>query len=90
VKDHRILFSGGTTTPHNFKGVGYDGKPAEISPVTFAFDIRGNRWDEISEDTFDVRSDSRGIAITPIGPLIVGGMLSNQSLTARVMEAPKK
>lgn len=90
VKDHRILFSGGTTTPHNFKGVGYDGKPSEISPVTFAFDIRGNRWDEISEDTFDARSDSRGIVVTPIGALIVGGMVSNQSLTARVMEPPKK
>jgi N-acetylneuraminic acid mutarotase len=90
AKDHRILFSGGTTAPHNFKGLGSDGKPSEISPVTFAFDLHGNHWEDITEDTYDVRSDSRGIAVTPIGALIVGGMLSNQALTARVMVAPKK
>jgi len=90
VKDHRILFSGGTTAPHDFKGVGYDGKPAEISPVTFAYDVRGNHWDEITDDTPDVRSDSRGAVTTPIGTLIVGGMVSDQSLTSRVMEVAKK
>jgi N-acetylneuraminic acid mutarotase len=86
----RIVFSGGTTTPHNFKGLGYDGKPAEISPVTFAFELHGNRWDTISEDTFDVRTDGRGIVSTPLGPLILGGMLKNQAISARVLALPKK
>ena len=90
VKDHRILFSGGTTAPHDFKGMGYDGKPAALSPVTFTFDVRGNHWDEITDDTFDVRSDSRGVVTSPIGTLIVGGMTSDQSLTARVVEVSKK
>jgi N-acetylneuraminic acid mutarotase len=89
-KDHRVVFSGGTTNPHNFKGLGYDGTPAEISPVTFAFELHGNRWDALTEDTFDVRTDGRGIVSTPLGPLILGGMLKNQAISARVLALPKK
>jgi N-acetylneuraminic acid mutarotase len=89
-RDHRILFSGGTTNPHNFKGLERDGKPAEISPVTFAFEVHGIRWETISEDTFDVRTDGRGVLSTPLGPLILGGMLKNQAVSARVLALPKK
>lgn len=89
-KEHRIMFSGGTTTPHNFKGLGYDRKPAEISPVTFAFELHGNRWETVMDDTSDVRTDSRGIVQTAIGPLILGGMLKNQAITDRVLALPKK
>ena len=89
-KEHRIMFSGGTTNPHNFKGLGYDGKPAEISPVTFAFELHGNRWETITEDTFDVRTDGRGVLSTPLGPLILGGMLKNQAISARVLALPKR
>jgi N-acetylneuraminic acid mutarotase len=89
-KEHRVMFSGGTTNPHNLKGLGYDGKPAEISPVTFAFEVHGNRWETITEDTFDVRTDGRGILSTPLGPLILGGMLKNQAISARVLALPKK
>lgn len=89
-KEHRVLFSGGTTAPHNFKGLGADGKPAEISPVTFDFDLRGNHWETVSEDTFDVRSDVHGIAFTPIGALILGGTLKNSAVSARVLAIPKK
>jgi hypothetical protein len=86
----RILFSGGTTAPHNYKGLGHDGKPAEISPMTFAYELHGNRWNTITEDTFDVRTDGRGIVPTPLGPLILGGMLKNQAISARVLVLPKK
>jgi N-acetylneuraminic acid mutarotase len=87
---NRILFSGGTTSPHSYKGVGYDGKPAEISPVTFAFELHGSRWETITEDTYDVRSDGRGVLSTPLGPLILGGMLKNLAISARVLVLPKK
>jgi len=89
-KEHKVMFSGGTTGPHNIKGLGSDGKPAEISPVTFAFELHGNRWETISEDTFDVRTDGRGILSTPLGPLILGGMLKNQAISSRVLALPKK
>ena len=89
-RDHKILFSGGTAIPHNFKGLDSEGKLAEISPVTFAFEVHGSRWETITEDTFDVRSDGRGVLNTPLGPLILGGMLKNGAISARVLALPKR
>ena len=86
----KVIFSGGTTAPHNFKGLDSEGKATEISPVTFAFDVRGNRWETIAEDTFDVRADCRGLLSTPLGPLILGGTLKNQAISGRVLALPKK
>jgi N-acetylneuraminic acid mutarotase len=89
-RDRKILFSGGTAAPHDYKGIAYDGQPAEASTVTFAYDLHGHRWDTISEDTYDPRADSRGILITPIGPLVLGGMVKNLAVTARVTQVPKR
>jgi N-acetylneuraminic acid mutarotase len=90
VAGRKILFSGGTKAPHNFKGLDSDGKLFDMSNVTFAYDGHGNHWETISEDTFDARTDTQGVASTPIGDLIVGGMLKNTAVTARVLMAPKK
>lgn len=88
--EHRVLFSGGTLVPHNFKGLADDGKPAELSPVTFSYELHGNRWETITEDTYDVRADERGIVFTPLGPMIVGGTLKNSAVSARILALPKK
>lgn len=88
--EHRVLFSGGSTALHDYKDLGEDGKPIQISPVTFAFEVHANRWDMITEDTSDPRADSRGIAITPLGPLIVGGTVKNAGVSPRVLALPKK
>jgi N-acetylneuraminic acid mutarotase len=88
--EHRIVFSGGTVSPHNFKGLADDGKPAELSSVTFAFELHGNRWETITEDTYDVRADGRGVLFTPLGPIILGGTLKNFAVSARVLDLPKK
>jgi len=84
------MFSGGTLVPHNFKGLDADGKPAQLSPVTFVYELHGNRWDTVTQDTFDVRADSRGILFTPLGPFVLGGTLSNSAVSARVLVLPKK
>jgi len=89
-REHRIYFSGGTADPHNFKGLGYDSQPAEPSPFTFAYNLHGKRWETISENTPDPRTDSRGILATPLGPLILGGMAKNQAVTSRVAILPRK
>lgn len=88
--DHRLLFSGGTTAPHNYKGLDSEGKQAELSPVTFALELHGNKWETVADDTFDVRADSRGIVFTPIGPLILGGTLKNSAVSGRVLLLPSK
>jgi N-acetylneuraminic acid mutarotase len=90
IDGRKILFSGGATAPHNFKGLDSDGKPINISNVTFAFDGHGEHWETINEETGDARTDTRGIAPTPIGSLIVGGMLSNTAVTGRVLMVGKK
>ena len=88
--EHKIFFSGGTPTPHDYKGVAYDGQPAEGSAVTFAYDLHHHQWETISEDTYDPRADSRGIVFTPIGPVVLGGMVRNMAVTARVTQLPQK
>lgn len=88
--DHKIVFSGGTASPHNYKGLDYEGKPAELSTVTFTYDVHGSRWETVTDDTFDVRTDSGGIVSTPVGFMTVGGMVANQAVTGRVAILLKK
>jgi len=88
--DHRVFFSGGTATPHDYYGVAYDGQPAEGSALTFDFDVHGHKWETVSENTYDPRADSRGVLITPIGPVVLGGMVRNLAVTARVTQLPTK
>ena len=87
---HKILFSGGTALPHNYKGLDFEGKPADLSPVSFEYELHGNKCATLAEDTFDVRTDSRGILITPIGAMILGGMVNNHAVTARAMLLTKR
>lgn len=89
-RDKRVFFSGGTSTPHDYQGVSYDGKPPEISLYTFAFELHGHKWETISQASFDPRGDSRAIVTTPIGELIVGGMVKNMAVTVRVTPLPEK
>jgi N-acetylneuraminic acid mutarotase len=88
-KERKVIFSGGSATPHNFKGLDFEGKPTDISPITFAFELHGNHWETYSADTFDVRSDSRGILITRVGPMVLGGMVKDQNVTGMVVVLPK-
>jgi N-acetylneuraminic acid mutarotase len=90
AKDRRMVFSGGSAAIHDFKGIGYDGNPVEISPVTFDFDLHSHRWETVTENTEDPRMDSRGIVETAIGRLILGGMVKNGAYTARVQVVPHK
>jgi hypothetical protein len=88
-KDHRIFFAGGTATPHDYKGVAYDGQPADISPFTFAYDLHHNRWETIREDTPDPRTDGR-VLDTMIGPVVMGGLAKDLAVTAGVALLQKR
>jgi hypothetical protein len=89
-REHRVFFSGGTATPHDYKGVAYDGQPTEASTFTFAYDLHRNRWETVEENAPDPRADSRGILDTPIGPVLLGGLANNLAPTARVTMIQKK
>jgi|HubBroStandDraft_5_1064220.scaffolds.fasta_scaffold18952_4 hypothetical protein len=92
----RIYFSGGTDNPYNYDGIGYNGHPAEPSPVTFAFNIYTEEWETIDEDTSEatpVTMDHRGLLATRDALFIVGGMEKAQQVTNKVTvvkPAPRK
>jgi hypothetical protein len=94
-KDHRIYFSGGTPNPHDYKGLPYvdkpaDAKPEEVSPITFAYDVRGHKWETLDDQTLNPRLDGRGLVETPLGPVVIGGLAQNNAVTAGVTLFPKK
>ncbi|HEV3306239.1 MAG TPA: kelch repeat-containing protein [Candidatus Sulfotelmatobacter sp.] len=89
-RDHRIYFSGGTATPHDYKGTPYDGQPVEVSTFTFDYELHGHKWETLSANTYDPRVDGRGLIETPLGPVVLGGMAKNLAVTARVTLFPKK
>jgi len=83
-KAGKIYFSGGTDTPYNYNGIGYNGQPAEPSPMTFAFDDYSGEWETVDESTPEPTMDHRGLLVTHRGLVIVGGMEKGQQVTAKV------
>jgi hypothetical protein len=83
-KGGRIYFSGGTDNPYDYNGIGYNGRPAEPSPVTFAFNDFSGEWETVSENADDPTMDHRGLLVTHRGLVIVGGMEEGQQVTAEV------
>ncbi len=89
-KDETIYFSGGSDSPHDNAGIGYDGKPSEPSPVTFAFNLRANTWETIDENTPNPTMDHRGLLVTKQNLVIIGGMEKGQTVTAKVTVMSKE
>lgn len=83
-KDDIIYFSGGSDNPYDFAGIGYDGKPAEPSPVTFAFNLHSGKWETLDAQTPDPTMDHRGLLATHEGLVIIGGMEKGQQVTGRI------
>lgn len=89
-KDARIYFSGGSEIPFNYNGIGYNGRPAEPSPVTFAFNVKTGAWETLNEKTPDPTMDHRGLIVSSHQLIILGGMEKGQQVTAQVQVLPKR
>ena len=89
-KDHRIYFSGGTDNPYNYNGIGYDGRPSEPSPVTFAFEARSGKWETVTDKSATPTMDHRGLLVTRNNLVILGGMEQGQQVTAKAQVIPRK
>lgn len=87
-KEHKIYFSGGTANPVGYTGLGLDGKPAEASAMTFAFNLRTTQWEVFNENTPNPTTNNRGLLITDEGLVLIGGMGKDQQPTARVTVLP--
>ena len=83
-KGGKIYFSGGTDTPYNYNGIGYNGQPAEPSPVTFAFNVYTEEWELVVEEAPVATMDHRGLLVTRAGLVMVGGMEKGQQVTSKV------
>lgn len=83
-----IYFSGGTGNPHDYNGIGYNGQPAEPSPVTFAFNYYAGEWETVDETMPEPTMDHRGLLVTRRGLVMVGGMEQGQQVTSKVTVVP--
>ena len=88
--DQRIYFTGGTDNPYNFNGIGYNGRPSEPSAMTFAFNLRTNKWEVINDKTPNPTLDNRSLVVTSQGLLTVGGMEVGQKVTSKLNLIPRK
>lgn len=83
-KNGKVYFSGGSDNPYNYDGIGYNGQPAEPSPVTFAFDVKSEQWELIDDNTPVPTMDHRGLLVANGELVIVGGMEKGQKVTEKV------
>jgi hypothetical protein len=82
----RIIFTGGSTNPYNYSGIGYDGRPSEPSRSLFAFDAVSLAW-TLMPPKPTASMDHRGLLETDRGFVIVGGMTGDQAVSSAVEEA---
>lgn len=87
-RDDRVYFAGGSDTVYDYTGVGLDGKPAEPSPVVFAYNLKSNAWETVSENA-PASMDHHALAVTGDGLIVAGGMVKGQQVTANVTVLPK-
>jgi N-acetylneuraminic acid mutarotase len=88
-KEDRVYFAGGSDIVYDYTGVGLDGKPAEPSPVIFAFNLKSNAWETIQENSPNPTMDHRGLIATSDGLVVVGGMASGQRVVGTVAVLPR-
>lgn len=79
-----VVFVGGTENPYNYNGIGYDGRPSEPVNDALIFDVRTLKW-TVLENTGPATMDHRGLVAYADGWLTIGGMLSGQIVTDKVI-----
>ena len=89
-KDGKVYFAGGTTSPYDTTGLGFDGQPAQPSPMVFDYDIHNKKWDVIHEKIPTLTMDQRGLIVAPHYLVLLGGMAENRAVTAHVTLIPKQ
>ena len=89
-KEQRVYFAGGSDSVHDFKGISVDGKPAEPSPVIFAFNVKANSWETIQENSPNPTMDHRGLVVTSDGLVVIGGMAKEQKVVGTAAILPKE
>jgi N-acetylneuraminic acid mutarotase len=88
-KDQKAYFVGGSDEVYDYSGIGLDGKAAEPSPVVFAYNVKREAWETITESAPNPTMDHHGLVVTSDGLIVIGGMGKGQKVLARVRLLPK-
>ncbi len=87
-KSARFIFPGGTDNPDGDTGIGFDGKPSQPSPMTFAWNLRAAKWEVVSEATPNPTMNNHGLLVIPEMLAVAGGLEKGQVVTRRVTVIP--
>jgi len=79
-----LVFIGGSTTPYNYNGIGYNGKPATPDGKVWVFEPVEQRWLKAA-DTTPVM-DLRGLVEIDGELYSIGGMTSNQQVSSQLIK----
>lgn len=79
----RAVFVGGSDTPYNYDGIGYDGTPAEPVRTAFSYDVTSGGWVRLPAPDFQTM-DHRSAVRTGGYLVVVGGMEPGRIVTDRV------
>ena len=81
--DGRVVFAGGSNTPYNFDGIGYDGTPANASDEVWFYDLAQDEW-LFGGMMRDASMDHRALAKVGRTFYILGGMDGKRRVTDRI------
>jgi len=74
----QLIFIGGSETPYNYNGIGYDKNPAKPSNKIWKYHLKTNQW-RISEAKI-ATMDHRGLILIDNKLLTIGGMGEKQQV----------
>lgn len=82
-----VLLVGGSDTPYNYNGIGYNGNPSGPDPAIWFYRFSDSKWSLLPNSTPSM--DHRGLLETEHNFVIPGGMLRKQTVTNRVTTIDK-
>ena len=88
-REMKAYFAGGSEAVYDYSGIGLDGKPAEPSPVVFAYNLRSNSWETIEQKVPNPTMDHRGLIVTSDGLVVIGGMASGPTVVTNTVALAK-
>ncbi|MDA0327893.1 MAG: hypothetical protein O2958_02605 [Gemmatimonadetes bacterium] len=80
------LFAGGADNPYNYDGLGYDGVPSQPLRQLLAWGPGASAWRYLPAPPI-ASMDHRNLGTAASRVFLVGGMIANQEVTARVWMA---
>lgn len=82
-----VMFVGGTHSPYNYDGIGYDHRPSAPVATVWAFDTKSLAWRRLA-DAPVATMDHRALAVVGDRGWVIGGMRDDQRVSASIVQLP--